>query len=373
MPHDVVELLQALVKIQSVNPHGNPGVDQPGEAACAEFVADFLRGCGAEVELREVRPGRPNVIGRFPAPGKKRVLLAPHLDTVSVVGMTVDPFGAELRDGRIYGRGATDTKGPMAAMLWALYEMRGRMQQLGAEIWFVGLMGEEAGQEGSRAFARELLAQTDVDPGGMFALIGEPTNLQIVHTTKGAMWVTLTTRGKAVHSSAPDSGVNAIYKMTDAIRCVREEIAPELSRMRDAVLGSPTISVGTIAGGSKTNIVPDVCRAEIDVRTIPGQDTEAILTKLRSACPGIELEVWQSKPLLTSPDHPMVRVLENNGSRCVGAPWFCDAAVFAEAGIPAVAAGPGSIAQAHTNDEWIAVEDLRSGVEFYRRFLETCS
>src|SRR5271156_3370102 len=124
-------LLQALVRIPSVNPHGSPGVDRPGE----------------EVELREVAPGRPNVLGRFPsdAPGKKRVILAPHLDTVSVAGMIIDPFGGELRDGKIWGRGATDTKGCMAAMLWSLWELRDRIPGLGHEVWFAGLMGEEAG------------------------------------------------------------------------------------------------------------------------------------------------------------------------------------------------------------------------------------
>src|SRR5271156_5947776 len=139
--------LPELVRIPSVNPHGSPGIDKPGEQACAEFVAGFLRGCGAEVELREVAPGRPNVLGRFPsdAPGKKRVILAPHLDTVSVAGMVIDPFGGELRDGKIWGRGATDTKGCMAAMLWSLWELRDRIPGLGHEVWFAGLMGEEAG------------------------------------------------------------------------------------------------------------------------------------------------------------------------------------------------------------------------------------
>src|SRR5437763_473167 len=119
-PQNVVELLQALVRIPSVNPHGNAGVERPGEQACAEFVAEFLRFCGASAELREVESGRPNVVGIFPADksGKPRLLFAPHLDTVSVSGMTIDPFAAELRDGKIWGRGASDTKGPMAAMLW---------------------------------------------------------------------------------------------------------------------------------------------------------------------------------------------------------------------------------------------------------------
>jgi acetylornithine deacetylase/succinyl-diaminopimelate desuccinylase-like protein len=357
-------LLQALVRIPSVNPHGTPGIDRPGEQACAEFVADFLRDCGAEAELREVAPGRPNVLGKFPsdAPGKKRVILAPHLDTVSVSGMVIDPFGGELRDGKIWGRGATDTKGTMAAMLWSLRELRDRIPSLGHEIWFAGLMGEEAGQEGARAFVKQERAD--------FALIGEPTARDIVYTHKGAYWLNLRTTGHAVHASAPDLGENAIYKMADVLRCIRDEIAPRLAAQSHPVLGSPTISAGTIRGGTKTNIVPDSCVLEVDTRTIPGQDPSEIAEALRKASPGLEMSVWESAPLNTDPAHPLIQLLLKNGSRLTGAPWFCDAAVFAEAGIPAVAAGPGFIAQAHTNDEWISVAELELGVQFYRGFLE---
>ncbi|HEX4085038.1 MAG TPA: M20 family metallopeptidase [Chthoniobacteraceae bacterium] len=357
-------LLQALIRIPSVNPHGSPGIDKPGEQACAEFVGDFLRECGARVELREVAPGRPNVVGCFPtdAPGKPRVILAPHLDTVSVGGMTIDPFGGELRDGRVWGRGATDTKGPMAAMLWSLRELRERIPSLGHEICFVGLMGEEAGQEGARAFVKEERAD--------FALIGEPTQNEIVYTHKGSFWQKLRTTGRAVHASAPERGENAIYKMADVIRCIREEISPAFARQSHPILGSPTISVGVIRGGTKTNIVPDFCEMDVDIRTIPGQDTQTILAALQKASPGIEIFTTDSSPLNTDPAHPLIQLLLKNGSRLSGAPWFCDAAVFAQAGIPAVAAGPGSIAQAHTNDEWIAVEELERGVRFYRAFIE---
>ncbi len=363
-PANVEELLQELVRIPSVNPHGTPGIDRPGEQACAEFVAEFLRECGAEVELREVAPGRPNVLGRFPvdAPGKRRVLLAPHLDTVSVGGMSIDPFGGEIRDGKIWGRGATDTKGPMAAMLWSLWELRERLARLDHEIWFVGLMGEEAGQEGARAFVKQERAD--------FALIGEPTGREIVHTHKGAYWLTLRTRGRAAHASAPDLGENAIYKMADVVRCIRDEIAPLLARQSHPILGSPTISVGTIRGGAKTNIVPDFCELEVDSRSIPGQDTGEIARLLKKASPGLEVSVWESAALNTDPGHPLIQLLLRNGSRLAAAPWFCDAAVFAEAGIPAVAAGPGFIAQAHTKDEHIAIDELERGVGFYREFIE---
>ena len=397
IPSNVIELLQALVRIPSVNPHGEPGVAETGEKRCAEFVGKFLEHCGARVELRNVLPGRPNVAGVFPsdAPGKDRIIFAPHTDTVSVAGMTIDPFGGELRDGRIWGRGASDTKGTMAAMLWALFELREKIPALPYEIWFAGLMSEEAGQDGSKVFANNLRSDLEIDSEDFltvrddvspamvranldtrtlpaFVVVGEPTGLDIVHAHKGALWLTLTTRGRAGHASMPEKYDNAIYKMTDLIRCIRDEIAPALGRLTHPILGSPTISVGVCRGGSKTNIVPDLCVAEVNIRTIPGESgtLDFVSKKLRAICPEVEIATLESPPLYTDPAHPLIRALESAGGKCAGASWFCDAAIFAQAGIPAVAVGPGSIAQAHTADEWLAVADLQKGVEFYKRFLE---
>lgn len=368
-PRDVGQLLQELIRIPSVNPDGDPGTDQVGEGACAQYVADFLRECGAEVALQEVEPGRPNVIGRFhPGSGKPRLVLAPHLDTVSVRGMTIDPFGGVKRDGRIYGRGASDTKGSVAVMLMALAEMRDRLADLDHEIWFAGLMGEEAGQDGARAFVREHRVE--------FAVVGEPTGLQIVHAHKGAIWVTLTTQGVAAHASAPEQGVNAIYRMHDVITFLREEIIPELATFHDDALGHPTLSVGTITGGSKVNIVPDRCRIGIDIRTVPGQTSggyqDALIRRLEEMFPDLEVEAREAQALQTPSDHPMIGRLEKAGGSCVGAPWFCDAAIFSQAGMPAVAVGPGSIAQAHTKNEWIYEKDLEAAQRFFSRFLGFC-
>jgi len=231
-------------------------------------------------------------------------------------------------------------------------------------------MGEEAGQDGATAFVADLLHDGSAVPSQMFALIAEPTELQIVYTTKGACWIKIQTHGKSVHASQPDRGENAIYKMAKIVRCIEEEIVPALKLITHPVLGSPTISVGKIQGGSKTNIVPDRCTAEIDLRTIPGQDIGPVLDRLRTVCPDVKLEIAQSSsPLYTDPAHPLIKRLTRGGAECVSAPWFCDAAVFSAEKIPAVAAGPGSIAQAHTEDEWIAIDDLQRGVAFYRSFL----
>jgi acetylornithine deacetylase/succinyl-diaminopimelate desuccinylase-like protein len=367
---DVIGLLQSFVRIGSVNPTGDPGTTETGEARMAQTVAACLEDLQAHAEVKEVLPGRPNVLGRFPSdrPDKRKLLLCPHLDTVSVRGMTIAPFAAERRDGKIYGRGACDTKGTMAAMLWALAELGPDVARLEHEIWFAGLMGEEAGNEGAGALAQDF---ADAD----FALVGEPTECQIVHTTKGVTWLRLTTRGRAAHSASPHLGKNAIYEMADAVRAVRDELLPAFAAQPDPILGPATASVGTIVGGSKVNIVPEACTVELDLRTIPSQDrkdfVDEVTALLRRACPGLGVEFIRGhRPLRTEPDHPCIRALEAAGGRCVGAPWFCDGTVLADAGIPSVAAGPGSIAQAHTADEWLREDDLHAGVAFYRDFLQ---
>lgn len=361
----VSDIARELVRIPSVNPDGDPGTPQTGEAACAGWLAEFLAAAGAESELREVMPGRPNVVARFPSdrPGKPRILFAPHTDTVSVTGMVIEPFSGEIRDGRLFGRGATDTKGPMASMLAALVAASPAIPVLPYEIWFAGLMGEEAGQHGARALSQQ--------EEFAFVIAGEPTGLDVVHAHKGSAWLSLRTTGVAVHASRPEAGVNAIYKMCEAVDAIREDVIPALSKLSDPVLGQPTASVGTIAGGSKVNIVPGSCCAGVDLRTIPGQDVSAVEKILRARVPDIEITTAVSHPLFTDPAHPLIRALQRCGANLVCAPWFCDAAVFASKGCPAIAMGPGSITQAHTRDEFIALADLEKGVEFFLKFLRS--
>ncbi len=361
----VAELLGDLVRIPSVNPDGDPGTASVGEKVCAEYVAKFLRESGAEAWLEDVFPDRPNVVGKFSADraGKPRLLFAPHTDTVSVVGMTVEPFSGELREGKIWGRGASDTKGPMASMLHALRECRDILPTLSHEIWFAGLMSEETGQFGAKALA----AKEKFD----FVVVGEPTDLQIVHTHKGSAWLTLRSRGKAVHASTPNRGDNAIYKMLDGLNFLRGELEKSFNVLHDDMLGTPTFNVGTIQGGSKVNIVPDFCEARVDMRIIPGQDITPLLNQFSARFPDIEMELKKSEPLRTEADNAVIKKLEAAGAKCTGAPWFCDAAIFAQTGTPAVAIGPGSIAQAHTCDEFITLSDLEKGTQFFQTFLKS--
>jgi succinyl-diaminopimelate desuccinylase len=374
LPANVVELTQALVRIPSVNPDGDPGTDGIGEEQCALFVAEFLRASGAEVTLEEVEPRRPNVIGRFPTDGnpKPRIIFAPHTDTVSVGGMTIAPFGGELRDGKVWGRGASDTKGPMASMLWALHEMRAEIPSLPVEVHFVGFMSEESAQLGSQHFAKNH-APYDL------AIIGEPTSLKTVFRHKGCLWADVHTTGVAVHGATPELGVNAIVKMAKLVAALDTEFREILSEAAgaDEWLGVSTINLGMIQGGTRSNIVADSCKLRVDIRTTPGlQRAGGALSLLTDFVKRIDESAHvtvasEAFHLDTDPSNPFVQKLVAAGADLTGAPWFCDAAFLAVAGTPSIAIGPGSIAQAHTKDEFIAVSDLEAGVAFFKKFLRS--
>jgi len=381
-PQNVVELLQKLIAIPSVNPEGSgdPGTTRVGESECAHYVADFLQQCGAEVTLEEVEPNRPNVIGRFASnqlegQNKPRVLFAPHTDTVSVAGMTIDPFGGEIRDGKIWGRGASDTKGTMAAMLWAFRELGERISNLNVEIGFVGLMGEETGQPGSRHFAKNHGAEWD------FAIVGEPTELNLVCQHKGCVWIQLSTQGQAAHGATPERGENAITSMLNILQKINTEFRVLLQgeEYMNPLLGSPTVNIGTIQGGSKTNIVPDHCEATLDFRVTPELMARGGVTKRleqyldeQGLLSMVNMDtILECAALDTDAENPFVKQVLALGSESIGAPWFCDAAWLAGGGIPAIALGPGSIAQAHTEDEWLEIAALEKGAVFYQKIMET--
>jgi len=370
-PSDVVELLRDLVSIPSVNPEGVPGTDRTGEQDMADYVADFLRHCGAEVQVRHIAIGRPNVIAHFtPENSAAHLAFAPHLDTVSVAGMTVPPFDAAVRDNRVYGRGSTDTKGPMAAALWALRDWAHSPARKDSRItWsFLGLMGEEATNEGALAMAESGFSCD-------LAMVLEPTELGVVTAHKGALWLEISTGGVACHGSTPDKGKSAIYAMGRVLEHLQSRTIPALAREAHPALGPSTLNVGTISGGSKINIVPDACRIEVDCRVVPGVEGEKfradLEAELRAVVPETDVRLKRySPPLDTDTKLPWVERLGAEARGFTTAPWFSDASYLSGPRCPAVCIGPGSIAQAHTKDEFISLRDLEEGAQFFRRWID---
>jgi acetylornithine deacetylase len=387
-PSDVTSLLQELIRIPSVNPDDSPGTDQTGEEAVADYVRRYLEAIGFTVTLEQIKPGRPNLIAHAPRPSssapdtRPRILFGPHLDTVGVAGMTIDPFSGDISEGKIHGRGASDTKGPMAAMLQALSNCRDLLATLPVAVDFVGFMGEESAQWGSRHFAEHHASDYT------FAIIGEPTSLDIVHVTKGSLWATLSTTGKAAHSSQPERGDNAILKLARALDTLDQKLTPVLANFTHPVLGHSTQNIGVITGGSRANIVPDHAQAHIDIRTTPSifnqggalKELETFITK--NHLPLTITKAHENPPMEVPADHPWIQRLtaipknplqdeELSGEHpsTVGAPWFSDAAHLTTAGLPAICLGPGSIDQAHTKDEFIQIEALKQGTRYFTEML----
>jgi succinyl-diaminopimelate desuccinylase len=367
-------LLRDLVALPSVNPAFLPSGDPlAGETRVAEFLGATAARAGLDVSFQEVFPGRSNLLVRLSPLGKvnNRVLLAPHLDTVVA---SPEQFLPKTRKGRLYGRGACDTKGSVAAMMAAICELsQAGRRPARTEILFVGLIDEENAQAGSRA-----LATTGIQAN--LAIVGEPTRLQVVTAHKGSLWLRLQTSGKSSHGSKPWLGRNAILEMARIVNLLETQYSARLAQKRHPLLGPATVSVGTISGGSQTNIVPDQCTISVDRRTLPGETHGSVWREIRSflAQNGLKATCAVDKlvpciPLDTDPNSPFVaRFLASVGQvRPAGVDYFCDAAVLAGAGIPSVAFGPGDISQAHTADEWISLRSLERAQVLLTRFLSS--
>ena len=372
---DAKKLLRELIAVPSVNPAFVPeGGPHAGEQRVADFLAATAARAGLPVEFQKVSRGRSNFITRFTPSGRitKRILLAPHLDTVPLANDA--QFSPVEKNGRIYGRGACDTKGSVAAMLSALITLSQRANRPAqTEIIFAGLVDEEDGQTGSRALAASGF-KSDL------AIVGEPTECKIVTAHKGSLWLRLETRGKAAHGSRPEFGKNAVHEMARVVDFLETGYAAQLRRKQHPLLGRASVSVGTISGGTQANIVPDHCAITIDRRTLPGETEQSACREMQKFLRQKKLTatIANSKPtsclaLETDFKLPLVQQFFRTASQMkpVGVDYFCDAAVLSQAGIPSIVFGPGNIAQAHTSDEWISVKSLEQSTAMLVRFFET--
>ncbi len=384
---DVLELTSELIAVeghQDLAAQERPVADMVA-AWCREQLSDRV-----DVRMDSVGDDRLNVVAtlRGGRPGP-RLLLNAHLDTVPGYGMP-DAYRARHRDGRLYGRGAVDMKGAMAAMLCAMRELDRTEGTFAGELVFVGVAGEENGSPGMQALA----ARDDI--AADFAVVGEPTGLRVARAHKGSMWIEATFHGQATHGSVPHEGVNAASAAARFITAVDDELVPRLAERRHPLLGSATINVGVVRGGDRPPMVPAVCQVQLDRRLVPGEEHEEVLEELRELAsraagpsPVRPPEVaemsgtngFRHTPLDCPGDDPGVLALGEIVADHLGLPpeplgmtFWTDAALFAaETGTPTVVCGPGDIAQAHSLDEWVDVAQLLAASEIYlelsRRFL----
>jgi acetylornithine deacetylase/succinyl-diaminopimelate desuccinylase family protein len=372
-PAEVIDLACRLVTIDSQNPPGN-------EAAVAQALGAYLQAAGFQVHEQRLSPGRSNLVATLcgPADGPA-LLLCGHSDTMPAGdGWMVHPLGGEVRDGRLYGRGAADMKGGLAAMAVAGAALSRAKIPLRGSLVFAAVIDEENLGSGAAA-----LVESDLRAD--WAVIAEPTNNIPVIVSNGQINFEVTFHGKAGHGSQPSSGHNAIYdgaRFVDAVQSYARDVLPARSH---PLVGAASVNVGTFQGGVQTSIIPDLCRITVDRRVAPGEGVEAaiaemaaILDSLRRADPTLDAEMkvtYCLPPVLVPEDAPVAQALRKAAQAVTGRDpgtagmrATTDAATLAgKGGIPTVVFGPGSIAQAHKPDEYIELDELVESVHIFAR------
>lgn len=373
------ELLTELVRLPSVNPMGRTDLDPAilYETRVTAFLEDRFRELGCPYQRQPVAAGRDNIIATYtpPTPPSVHWLWEAHQDTVPVDGMTIDPFAATIHNGRLYGRGACDVKAGIAVMLAAFARLVQEQPPGSAQVTLAFTVDEEHGGLGIQELMKSGL-RADC------AIVAEPTGFNIVNAHKGVVRWILRTTGRACHSSQPEEGVNAIYRMARLIRSIEDYSSRLQQGPTDPLLGPRTISIGRIQGGVSPNTVPDFCCVDIDRRLLPGEtivtateELEAFLRDqpdvdfpfelLRSAAGCLPLSPQLSATWVPRLGQAINAVVGQHAVQAV--PFGTDAAWIAEAGIPALIFGPGDIAQAHTKDEWIELAHLAPAAEILFR------
>ncbi|MEM3403107.1 MAG: M20 family metallopeptidase [Nitrososphaeria archaeon] len=361
----VISLAQKMVQIDSQNPPGN-------EKCLADYMANLLKGFGLEVMEYDFKPNRPNVVALYKGRVSNRTLIFNgHLDTVPFGDLSkwsVHPLEGVIRNGRLYGRGSADMKSSIAAFTWAVKHLIDQGVDVNGNV-LITLTSDE---EDSCVGADDILKR---GYSGTACIVGEPSHLQVIIAHKGFARFKLTTFGKLAHASAPDEGKNAIYKMAKAIIKL-EQLGEEYKNLKGhPLLGHPTLSVGVIKGGSKDNVVPDVCEITVDRRLLPGESPEGVDKELRCELDKMVLEdpafeyslsLYNSLPASeTDMSNPIVGLAKEAikdlfGREPVveGMPATTEMFHFVKSGIPTIVLGCGDIKVAHTADESILLEEI---------------
>lgn len=374
----VVDLLRELIQAPSYI-----GLPRQEEKAVA-VLAKYFETHQIEFSKIEIRPGRPNLLAtvRSPKPGR-HLIFCGHTDTVAPNQITtMDPFGAEIRDGRIYGRGAVDMKGPVAAMAATLMALKNLQLLEKGAVTLAAVIDEEMESLGAEALIR-----SGITADG--AIVGEPTSNQIAIGHKGLEWLEIEFFGKATHGGTPEKGVNAIAAAARFVRMVEEELVPQLQARCHPVLGAPTINMGTIRGGDQPSTVAARCTIQLDRRWVPAEtikqvfgELEEILRRVCEAMPGLStalrrvpggMATMVHGPLEIAANHPLVLAAQKARAEICGQagaltafPAWTDAALLSrEAKIPCLVCGPGDLSLAHSAEESIAISEVEEAVNLY--------
>lgn len=372
---EVEELLFQLLKIESHQDYS------AYEKELADFIVDYFKREGIECDYQEVVDGRSNVIARLNGDKTGPVLVFNgHMDTVPPYEME-NAFTPRIENELIYGRGSVDMKGALATMMNTLVQLKRSGIALKGDVVFVATIGEEVYSPGAYHFANSGFKAD-------YIIIGEPTDLKVGIAHKGAVLGEAIFEGHSVHGSIPDKGINAIYSASRWIEKVQNDYIPQLKKIEHPILGHPTFNVGQIEGGTRPVIVPNYCKVTFEQRSIPGQTGEEIIYQLQELINELTMEDPQVKgtvkelpqfrgiphgPLESKPDSLVVNALceayKNEFKEEItpqGLGFWTDGALLSTIdGAETVVCGPGSIEQAHSNEEYISREQLCAASRIY--------
>ncbi len=361
----LTKLTQELVRVDSTNPSLSP--DGKGEAGIGAYVAEKLNELGLEAATSEIAPGRVNTVGVLKGSGGgKSLLLNAHMDTVGVEGMTIDPFGGELKDGRVYGRGAQDMKGSLAAMIAAAKALLDAGVRLRGDLLITAVADEEHSSIGTEALVKEFKADA--------AIVTEPTELRLCRAHRGFIWFEVETIGRAAHGSRYEEGIDANMRMGRFLAELEKLERELLGREGHELTGPPSLHAAVIQGGTEVSTYAASCKLTVERRTVPGEtvgnaaaELQQIIDRLAkedsSFKASLKAAFWR-EPFEVRADAQVVQVLENalverlgHRPEHIGATFWTDAALFAGAGMQTVLLGPvGS--GLHSAEEWVDMDSV---------------
>jgi acetylornithine deacetylase/succinyl-diaminopimelate desuccinylase len=376
---ELTDLIRELIGIPS-------HLEVPGqEKEMSLYLEKMLREQGMRVSTQTVQNDRENVIVHMPGVGKGRsLLLNGHLDTVPPGTSMKNPYNPDIREGLLFGRGACDMKGAVGAMIYSMMLLKRNGIKLFGDLFFTGVVGEETGGTGTRHLVKNGFSAD-------FAVVGEPTDMKLVISHKGVANFEVTVWGKACHASIPEQGASAIVAISEFIRDIHQHLVPQLKSRMQKLVGTATINVGLVHGGTKINMVPDRCVIHVDRRWVSDEDEKQVIAELESilkeVCAADSRLRGEVKPLLPADgyfgplevpeNHEIItlaeQALKQSGivPQKAGMQGWTDAATLMNAGIPTILIGPGSIEQAHTDEESVKVSQLVDAVKVYLSFVYT--
>lgn len=367
-----IRFLQKLIQENTVNPPGN-------ELGVAQIIKEHVQNYNLNAEIKTITNDRANIIVQLPGenPDSSPLIYSGHLDTVPIGETTnwhIDPFLGEIKNGKLYGRGACDMKSGVAALIESMIYMKENNITPKEDIIFIGTVGEEVDCLG----AKQIIQENLIDNAGAM-IIAEPSNNKVFSAHKGALWLEIETLGKTAHGATPKEGINAIRSMMNILK--KLENASFLTEFEHHLLGKPSINVSMVEGGVQANVVPDYCKSTVDIRTVPTMEHNMIIERVNSLLKEEERNGCRAKlnilqnlmPLSNKENNPFVNLALHINENIQGkkfkegaANYYTDGSVFADyLDIPIIIYGPGDGKLAHQANEYVETENYINSINYY--------